>query len=104
MAISQQIMDFNQYTKKPVAIRAAALNLDVWYALRRLPNRILKVSGHEVEACLGKDDEEDKYFTIDTLEGKMKAKMGDMLIIGVRGEIYACDKEIFDQTYDKAVL
>ena len=103
MTISQQIMDFNQYTKKPVAIRAAALNLDVWYALRRLPNRVLKVSGHEVEACLDKDSE-DKYFTIDTLEGKMKAKIGDMLIIGVRGEIYACDKEIFDQTYDKAVL
>jgi len=103
MTISQQIMDFNQYTKKPVAVRAAALNLDVWYALRRLPNRVLKVSGHEVEACLDKDLE-DKYFTIDTLEGKMKAKIGDMLIIGVRGEIYACDKEIFDQTYNKVVL
>lgn len=37
---------------------------------------------------------------IDTLEGVMNAKIGDILIRGIEGEIYACDRPIFDKTYD----
>lgn len=103
MSVDVKIMDFNQYTKKPIAIRAAMLSQAVWHNIRtECKNAIMTVQGHAVEAKVSLTGE--KYFTIDTLEGKMKAKLGDMLIIGVRGEIYACDKEIFDQTYDEAVL
>ena len=38
-------------------------------------------------------------FTVMTMEGPMQGKAGDYLMIGVRGEMYPCDKEIFDQTY-----
>jgi hypothetical protein len=42
----------------------------------------------------------DEPFEVETLEGTMRAKKGDYLIQGVRGELYPCDKEIFEQTYE----
>ena len=39
-------------------------------------------------------------FQIETMEGVMKGKAGDYLIIGVKGEMYACDKTIFEETYE----
>lgn len=38
--------------------------------------------------------------SIYTLEGKMKALEGDYLIKGVRGELYSCKKNIFEETYE----
>ena len=40
-------------------------------------------------------------FKVQTLEGEMKAKSGDYLIKGIEGEVYACDKRIFEKSYDK---
>ena len=39
-------------------------------------------------------------FTVETMEGPMQGKAGDFLIVGVRGEAYPCDKEIFEETYE----
>jgi len=39
-------------------------------------------------------------FLIDTLEGTMKMTNKDVLIIGVRGEIYPCKIDIFYETYE----
>jgi hypothetical protein len=39
-------------------------------------------------------------FTVETMEGLMKGKAGDYLIIGIKGEVYPCDQEIFKETYD----
>lgn len=41
-----------------------------------------------------------KPFTCDTLEGTMTGKNGDYLAIGVKGEIYPIDREIFEETYE----
>ena len=38
---------------------------------------------------------------IKTLEGNMKARVGDYIIKGVRGEFYPCEKTIFEETYDE---
>ncbi len=38
--------------------------------------------------------------SIPTLEGNMTAKRGDMIIKGVRGELYPCKPDIFEQTYE----
>ena len=43
----------------------------------------------------------DENFEIDTLEGTFKAKAGDYLIKGIRGELYSCDKEIFEESYEE---
>ena len=37
---------------------------------------------------------------IETLEGTMLGRKGDMLITGVNGEQYPCKREIFDKTYE----
>lgn len=42
------------------------------------------------------------YYTIETLEGKMRATLGDWVIRGVKGEIYPCKPDIFAVTYEPA--
>jgi hypothetical protein len=51
-------------------------------------------------------DSRDPYLgvIIDTLEGKMRADIGDMIIKGVKGEFYPCKPDIFKATYDKAAI
>jgi hypothetical protein len=39
-------------------------------------------------------------FTVETMEGSLQGKAGDYLMIGIKGEAYPCDKEIFEETYD----
>lgn len=39
-------------------------------------------------------------FEVETLEGTLKGKAGDFLMIGVEGEMYPCDANIFYKTYD----
>lgn len=39
-------------------------------------------------------------FTVDSLEGKVKGKAGDWLMVGIKGERYICSNEIFMATYD----
>lgn len=41
---------------------------------------------------------EEEY--IETLEGTMKADVGDYIITGVSGERYPCKPDIFNQTYE----
>ena len=42
----------------------------------------------------------DEPFRVNTLEGDYKqGKSGDYLMKGVRGELYICEKEIFEETY-----
>lgn len=46
-----------------------------------------------------------KPFSIETLEGTMEGKAGDYLmigVIGVNGEMYPCDADIFAKTYELA--
>jgi hypothetical protein len=39
-------------------------------------------------------------FEVETLEGIMKGKSGDWLMVGVNGEMYPIDNAIFEKTYD----
>ncbi len=41
-------------------------------------------------------------FIVDTLEGEMEGKPGDMLMIGINGKMYPCDADIFEKTYTLA--
>lgn len=42
----------------------------------------------------------DAYIMINTLEGRMKANVGDWIIKGIKGEIYPCKPDIFEATYE----
>ena len=39
-------------------------------------------------------------FCVVSLEGTVKGKPGDYLMKGVDGELYICDRAIFEKTYD----
>ena len=92
-----------KYKKKPVtidAIQVKANNFD----------RICDFMGCTPEQVLNPMSDIDEYgdsrdpylgVIIDTLEGKMTANIGDMIIKGVNGEFYPCKPDIFKATYDK---
>lgn len=46
---------------------------------------------------------EEKGLRIQTLEGEMKADIGDYIIKGVNGEFYPCKPNIFEKTYEEVV-
>jgi hypothetical protein len=56
---------------------------------------MLEIKSHRIT------HENDDCYLIPTLEGTMKFTRADMLIIGIKGEIYPCKKEIFEQTYEE---
>lgn len=45
----------------------------------------------------------DKEMIIHTLEGNMKASVGDYIITGVHCEQYPCKPDIFEETYEPVV-
>lgn len=42
----------------------------------------------------------DREMIIHTLEGDMKANVGDYIITGLRGEKYPCKSDIFEKSYE----
>lgn len=42
----------------------------------------------------------DEPFEVETMEGRLQGKKGDWLMVGVDGEVYPCDQEIFKKTYE----
>lgn len=42
----------------------------------------------------------DEPFEVESLEGLVKGKAGDWLMIGINGEKYVCDATIFQKSYD----
>ena len=81
------------FRKKPVEIEARQL-------LDDLCNHIdivqwIKDNGHDAFVSpMG------EHITIVTLEGNMRADLGDWIIRGVQGEFYPCKPDIFAATYD----
>lgn len=47
--------------------------------------------------------EDNPYLKIETLEGIMKASVGDYIIKGVNGEFYPCKPDIFEKTYERVI-
>lgn len=88
-----------KYIKKPVVIEAFQLNANgfviedwFWDAVDR--NDIITHGFAERFCC------DPAWCEIKTLEGTMVAKTGDYIIKGVRGEIYPCKADIFEETYE----
>jgi len=90
------------YRKKPVVI--TAITFDELAEHGRLSGAAqhngmpwsFEYGGHPVT------HENDDCYLIPTLEGTMRFDRGDMLITGVKGEIYPCKGDIFAATYEPA--
>lgn len=39
-------------------------------------------------------------FEVETMEGILRGKAGDFLMVGIHGEMYPIDQDIFNKTYD----
>ena len=80
-----------QFRKKPVVIEAYCFDQKRenyrpdWFQDRVSTNEIITYPDHAI---------------IKTLEGDMRADLGDWVIKGVKGEVYPCKPEIFAATYD----
>ena len=81
------------YRKKPVVVEAVQL--------KDLEIRTLMALQHF--AGLGNDKllAVSDGVLINTLEGNMKASIGDFIIKGVQGELYPCKPDIFEKTYEE---
>ena len=57
-------------------------------------------AGEIAEWCNATVNAVDNTFTVPTREGSLRARHGDRIIRGVRGECYPIGGDIFDETYD----
>jgi hypothetical protein len=86
------------YQKKPVRIQAikwTGKNLDAIIRFTGLNSSADKWSWEEYEQVVAVQG-----LMIFTLEGKMHAEIGDMIIKGIAGEFYPCKPEIFANSYE----
>lgn len=83
----------SKFRKKPVVIDAV-----LWDGNMTTVEPLLDGATTEtVEQWLG-----DPALLIPTLEGTMRAEVGDWIIRGVQGELYPCKPDIFAATYEPA--
>lgn len=74
------------YVKKPIPIAAVQWTGDNVKEMMKFSKDIIVTEGG---------------LFIKTLEGDMHANVGDYVLRGVRGETYACEKSIFEETYEE---
>lgn len=84
-----------KYRKKPVTIEAIQFedNADCILAIHEFVGQETTMVNYE--------DKDNPYIKIETLEGTMKASVGDYIIKGVNGEFYSCKPDIFNKTYEE---
>lgn len=93
-AVSSEPM---KYRKKPVVIEAVQFN-------RTNGSIVAKWCGGRWHSEAKSSDPTDvaEWVDIPTLEGVMRASVGDWIIKGVAGEFYPCKPDIFAATYEPA--
>lgn len=81
-----------EYRKRPVTVRAVKWTGDNFDEIREF------VKGQPL--TLYKNTYGLTRLVVETLEGDMRAEVGDYIICGVRGEYYSCKPDIFSETYE----
>ena len=90
----------SRFRKKPVVVEAITFDELVAYGIANSQNIVngmpwsFNYEGHPIT------HENDDCYIISTLEGLHNMTPKDMLITGVKGEIYPCKIDIFEATYD----
>lgn len=91
-----------RYIKKPIVIQASKfserdfIHWEPWvqnsYNKKEWSYRLDPNTGHP------------NGFIVDTLEGRETGGPGDYLVKGVRGELYICRGDIFEETYEEVTV
>ena len=88
------------YVKLPIPVKAAKLGRDLSILEAKVWVNSQAKDGR-VAVAVQLPDERDFGLEIETLEGKMLARIGDYIIQGVQGEFYPCKPDIFESTYQE---
>lgn len=97
-----------RYRKKPVEVEAVRWsgNYDEWE--RSYPRWIRDYTSPTEDGqdgaftSLGRADGT-RNLIVRTPNGEVTAKPGEMIILGLEGEVYPCDPVIFERTYEPAI-
>lgn len=84
-----------RYRKKPVVIMAQQFN-----GKDDADEIIRMTTGVREEQEIDDQGNIIPCLIIKTIEGEMRASLGWWVIVGVKGEVYACRHDIFEATYD----
>ena len=93
-----------KFRKKPVVIEAITFDEFVAHGRASGANIVrgmpwsFTYNGHPIT------HEDDTHYCIPTLEGTLYMTPDDMLITGVKGEIYPCKLDIFAATYEAVTV
>ena len=82
-----------KYRKRPVEVEAIQFDGWNWREVYQFMS--------DEPLMFTQDFRKEEYILIDTLEGVMKAKVGDYIIKGVHDEFYPCKPDIFHETYEE---
>lgn len=85
-----------RYRKKPVVIEAVPIS--GYLDMAEICEWVKAGGGH---ASFGQAETGPAYVLIQTLEGAMRADVGDWIIRGVEGEFYPCKPSIFEASYER---
>ena len=88
-------MKNQKYVKKPIPIEAVPLD-------KVFPYNGTGIDWVDEAFKSGKlyHHPKEKLIIVETLEGRMSGAEDDYLIHGIKGEIYICEKSIFEETYE----
>ena len=101
-----------RFRKKPVVIEAIQLRWDTWNEMCEFAGVGKLIDGKPEGCYVDKDGKaltgdgqwsEEMGLLIPTLEGLHLARQNDWVIKGVKGELYPCKPDIFEQTYEPVV-
>lgn len=89
-----------KYRKKPVVIEAiqyvVTKEIPCKFGIHKETNS-MEIAQWMNTVLHGTND----HLIIETLEGDMRASIGDYIIKGVSGEFYPCKPDIFEKTYER---
>lgn len=83
-----------RYRKKPVVVEAIQFQDDA--------DTLVAINEElGLDPTIGTYELGRPQIVIETLEGEMRAEVGDYIIKGVKGEFYPCKPDIFEATYER---
>jgi hypothetical protein len=95
VAVSREGVKMPKYRKKPVVIEAVEWKND---GDGGSLNAIVAMDGSLNRVSFAADGT--PALIISTLEGDMRAEVGDFIICGVKGELYPCKPDVFATSYE----
>ncbi|MBR8733142.1 hypothetical protein IX329_000715 [Fusobacterium necrophorum] len=96
-----EIENIKKYRKKPVMIEAIQFRKDNIREVLEFITPQFSIYKKEVIDEMEERIKQKRYLTIRTLEGNLLVGYGSYILKGIQGEIYPCEKEIFEETYEE---